>query len=421
MILPILEIPKEIDEVCHNYKGIFSKPQYAQFTKFITGIIIEDKADIEALSQGYKAAQSYDRLHQFVQGSPWEINNVLEETVKIIKNLPEGQCFHGRGMLIIDDTLIEKCGKYIEEAGKLYDHAQGRYLEHAHCLVGLCWSDNQKLRYPLRFELYKKAEKTGQEEGSKDKEKKETTTKIEIAKQLIKWSVEQGIPFDTVVFDSWFFARELVDYIESLGKDWISMSKSNRLIRIQGKTISMKDYSRQIVAEELPVLKIKGREYAVKSIQTSMESLKRGLGRVRLLVCYEKETAEKGGGYKEPVYLVSNRKDIRPERLIRGYQIRWSIETFFKDAKSNLGLGDYQMRKLKGIKSHWCLVFTSAIVLELMKHKACTEKGQHISEMSFGELKAQAFRNTLRHIINLTINFAEKGQSKEQIYAFMKI
>jgi SRSO17 transposase len=33
--------------------------------------------------------------------------------------------------------------------------------------------------------------------------------------------------------------------------------------------------------------------------------------------------------------------------------MRWTIETYFRDAKQHLGLSDYQVRGLKGIKSHW--------------------------------------------------------------------
>lgn len=42
--------------------------------------------------------------------------------------------------------------------GKLYDHAEARYLEYAHCLLGLIYANHKQLRYPLKFELYRKEE-----------------------------------------------------------------------------------------------------------------------------------------------------------------------------------------------------------------------------------------------------------------------
>ena len=37
--------------------------------------------------------------------------------------------------------------------------------------------------------------------------------------------------------------------------------------------------------------------------------------------------------------------------------MRWGIDAFYRDAKQHLGLEDYQLRKIKGIKRHWYLVF----------------------------------------------------------------
>ena len=54
MNIPILQIPKQIQELCQNYKSNFSIPQFKNFENFITGIIINDQADIYALSKGFE-------------------------------------------------------------------------------------------------------------------------------------------------------------------------------------------------------------------------------------------------------------------------------------------------------------------------------------------------------------------------------
>lgn len=422
MSLPILEIPEEIASVCKLYQPVFSKPQFLHFKQFFLSLLLTGEGDIEALSEGYSLSQSYDALHHFVSEGTWDINDVLEQTVEVVKKLPEGQCFHDKGMLIIDDTLIEKYGKMMEAVGKLWDHSESRYLEYAHCLVGLCWADAKKLRYPLRFELYRKEDdcKAGLELAKKGG--KETTglvpfkTKVQIAKELITWAVSQRVPFGTVVFDSWFFCKELVDFIEGLKKDWISMSKSNRNIVNLGKTTTCAEYAKTFNPEDLPTTKVHETTYAIKSVQMRFPSLERGKETVRLVVSFQKKSEKEGGGYYTPVFLVSNRKDIRPERLLRAYQIRWNIETFFKDAKS-IGLGKYQMRGLHGIKSHWCLVFTSAVLLELIRLEVCTKEGKSLTEMSFGNLKKRAFGKTFRLIIKQVLADARSGIPDEQIYA----
>ena len=269
-----------------------------------------------------------------------------------------------------------------------------------------------------------------------------------------------------VAFDSWFFCQELVDHLEELGKDWISMSKGNRKVVVKGRSKSAAEpgqslnctrYAQELDPDQVRETKVRNRRYRIKSIQARFPCLKRGHQTVRLVVSFEqrnqddqsqanreqdrqdqkrqdqdkeekrerqdrqgqerKERQDKSNGYKDPVFIVSNRKDIRPERLIQAYQLRWNIETFFKDAKSHLGLGQYQMRKLNGIKSHWCLVFTSAVLLELVRHQVCTRESLAISQLTFGDLKQRAFGQTLRAIISQVLSYSQQGLETEQVYA----
>ena len=69
MTIPILEIPTEV-AVCQSYVPLFSKPQFRQFERFITGLMVSDTADIEALVEGYRLSQSNDALHHFVSDRP---------------------------------------------------------------------------------------------------------------------------------------------------------------------------------------------------------------------------------------------------------------------------------------------------------------------------------------------------------------
>lgn len=412
MNIPILEIPEQMELLCQPYAPLFSKPQFLQFERFLTALMVSNEANLEALSEGYRLCQSYDRLHHFVAESPWDVNDVLEQTVSVIKALPSDRTFTEDGFLIIDDTLIEKFGKAMEGVGKLYDHSQARYLEYAHCLVGLIYANHKELRYPLKFELYRKKEDCTPESGLVFE------TKIVIAKEMIQWAVSMGIPFQTVVFDSWFFTEDLVQYVESLGKDWISISKSNRLITVEGKHVNLDDFASGLDPNMLPEVQVDDNLYRIHSFTAAIPSLKQEHRRQRIVVCFEKK---KDDTFRTPVFLVSNRKDLRPERLIRSYQIRWSIETFFRDSKSELGLGEYQMRGLKGIKSHWCLVFTSAVLLELVRSKECSEKGLSRSDLSVGSLRQRAWGRSLRSMIEWCLIQHDQGIPATDLCAMLKV
>lgn len=418
MSIPILQIPKEIQELCQNYKSSFSIPQFKNFENFITGIIINDQADIYALSQGFEQGKHYDSLHHFVSESFWNMEQVFKTSVSVIKHLPDqSKRFHSKGWLIIDDSLIEKFGKFMEAVSKQYDHSQSKYLKYAHCLVALIYADKNGNRYPLNFDLWRSKQDCQEVD-------QEFRTKIEIAKDLIQYAIDQGIPFQGVLFDSWYFCKDLVDFIESHSKDWVARSKNNRNLVHQGKTINLKEYAKTINTREkrsLQELTIKEKKFCrFKAIKKSLPCLKRRKQTVRILISYEYDKNKKLS--KEPIFLVSNRKNLRPEKLLQIYQMRWAVETFFRDAKQHLGLEDYQMRKLKGIKSHWCLVFTSAVILELVRAK-CVSKVRSIkaAHLSVGELCQRAFNQAFQAIIIWVIQQVRKLAPDHQILSYLGI
>ncbi|ACV46218.1 transposase [Halomicrobium mukohataei DSM 12286] len=65
------------------------------------------------------------------------------------------------------------------------------------------------------------------------------------------------------------------------------------------------------------------------------------LGAVKLLIT-KKEPTEQDDEDDEPSvkYIVSNKIDAPASHLIELYAMRWRIETFFRDTKQDLGLGD---------------------------------------------------------------------------------
>lgn len=209
--IPILEIPQEIDKVCQNYNHILKKSQFKNFELLITGIIINDIANIQALAQGFEGGQHYDSLHHFLSESSWDYEKIMEASISVIKQLEDKRSFSEKGWLVIDDTLIEKYGKHIEATGKLYDHSKGCFLQYAHCLLLLLYVDHRGNRYPLRFDLYLKEEYC-QRTGERFR------TKIEIAKELVQYAIDQGVNFGGVVIDSWYFNKELMDFRKSKWK-----------------------------------------------------------------------------------------------------------------------------------------------------------------------------------------------------------
>jgi SRSO17 transposase len=122
----------------------------------------------------------------------------LDLLLKEVSCLNPNKCY-----LIIDDVLTHKTGKHIEEVGRYKDHTNNSYTL-GHVLV-TSHHLSVKGGFPIGLRLYKQLE---------DKKDPEFSSKIDLAKELIKETISLDLRSRTVVFDRWYFSKELTDFIE---------------------------------------------------------------------------------------------------------------------------------------------------------------------------------------------------------------
>gem|GEM_PF-6199115 len=85
----------------------------------------EGKKNIDAINRCFMDSRDQSTLNRFLTASPWSIQRLESKrlTLAMQSLLPaEGST----GTLIIDDTINEKTGKHMEEAGYHYDSSQGQ-------------------------------------------------------------------------------------------------------------------------------------------------------------------------------------------------------------------------------------------------------------------------------------------------------
>ena len=339
----VMGYPGVVSKNLDYFQDLFSKPQLKHFAEYLTGLIVCDKINIKQINNIFIGHVEYSNKDRFLTKSEWPIEKVDQRRIELIREKVE-PLKPSKGCLIIDDTFIEKTGKHIPEVGKFYNHADQRYIM-AHNLVtsqyvtpGGC--------FPIGYRLYRK----------RDKNDPEYKSKIEAAMNLVDDAVSAGLKFKTVVFDSWYFCKELCKHIESKGLYWLSVAKTNRIVYDHGRRMSLSEFRQTLGPADFRKIIRDGHVYYCFSKTMKMSKL----GKVRLLISHEKEDLS-----DDPLYLVTNKLGWEAKRILTEYANRWLIETFYRDSKQNLGLGDYAMRDLQGIKRHWYLVFLSYTLLRL--------------------------------------------------------
>ena len=158
-------------------------------------------------------------------------------------------------------------------------------------------------------------------------------SKIQSMMKMLSKAVKRGFEFDYVLFDSWFFSKEILARIESFRTKGIKliamvkMGKNKYKDCLSGKEMDAASLRKRYRAKET-----RNRKYNARYIKVPVWYDNR---RVNLFF------VKLGSGSKWKVF-ITNDLELTFNKLIETYQIRWSIEVFFKDAKQHLQLGKCQ-------------------------------------------------------------------------------
>ena len=250
--------------------------------------------------------------------------------------------------LIFDDSTLPKTGRYIEKISRVWDHVSNRCILGYKLLAMGYWDGVSFI--PLDFSLHRERGKNADKPfGLKKKEyrkqyrkkrqkgthtcvraKETDSTKIESALRMFWQAISQGVRVDYVLMDSWFTCDAFISAVRKVKKQTVHLIGMYKIPR------TLFDYL--------------ARQLTYSQIRNMLGKPKR----CRKLRLYYKEAivdyngqplkmffSRQGKNGKWRVFITTD-TGLSFIRMIKIYQVRWSIEVFFKEAKQLLGLGKCQ-------------------------------------------------------------------------------
>jgi SRSO17 transposase len=398
-MLPIANYPNVVEEFLPKVKRDFSKPQLKQFARYLTGLIICDSKTVTAINNSFVGHNDQSALNNWLTDSNWSDEKLDKARKELVKEELDAKNMRN-GVLLVDDTINHKTGEHIEGVDIHFDHADGkRALGHqlvtTHLVAG-------KYSIPVDFELYQRNE--GQPNFK---------SKNELATALIDKAVVDGFNFSCVVMDVWYFNFENTSHIEGLGKDWVAGCKINRLIQTGDGYVSLADYRQTLPKEAFKKVSVKTAD-GERFFWTYAKNvtLKKHHQRARVVFSYEDEIAG------EPKVLATNRLEWDVKTILGTYLLRWKIDAFYRDAKQELGLEDYEVRKMRGLKRHWLMVFLADTLLQFnSKAERLVERVKSGFE-TVGSTCRYAAIEVLRSFVSLVMRLAQKAKTADEILKY---
>jgi SRSO17 transposase len=389
----VADIPEGFEKALEAFRPYFNAPGFQHFKRYVLGLLVSEELTVEGIHRIFIEAGHPSSLNRFLTTAVWDQHRLNEARIRTLK--AEGS-LSGPGWLALDDTLTHKTGKKIEGVGVFWDHSEKKYVL-GHNIVTVEFVGPKGKSHPLDFRLYLK-------KGQCREKAIEFKTKIELAQELIEYALELGLEVQGVLFDSWFASKEFIRFLHDHGLHWVTRLKSDRNVKIKGRYMPIGEFALTLPEESFRKIQIGARVYQVFSKAVDLK----GVGQVRILISYDNE--EFSGS---PAFFATDQIRWEGTRIIKTYSKRWNIETFFKDSKQNLGLEDYQLRDLWGIKRHWYLIFLAYSLLVSSLFGISQEPRRE--SPTLGELITKTTRNVFAKLVDWVTLQLNQGRSQEDI------
>lgn len=392
----------------YSYKLLFQVARHNQIEtalQYVQGLLSleKGKANMERMEEEIPESE-YRAYQHFITHSKWDYKAILSkvfidtsdliETIKSKSKKPTG--------LIIDESAHLKKGEKSVAVGRQYAGVVGKV---DNCQVGVYASLVNDIRAGLvneRLFIPKNwiKDKARCKLAGIPQEHIKFKTKPQLALEMVDEMVNEGVKFDWVGGDGLYgHNRELRAGLDALGLLFILDVHKDETVflerphfSIPPKTEKRGRPSKKIKPDKTPLRVdkyVKQLETDDWKIESKIRKTHKGWKRLKVhlkkvWVCEGESNKVKERtliitqtmeGKKEIKYSLSNGKidDYSPRKFAYFQVQRYWVERTFDDAKNEIGMSDYQIRKWLGWHHHHALVFMAGLYLLQQKIEHETE------------------------------------------------
>ena len=404
----IIAFPTVVEKAVDEFGWVFANaPERWHFAEYLTGLMVAERKNVTAINSEFAVTTDQSCLNRWITEVDWDEELLNEHRLAWLQGDPSTR-YSAQGVIAIDNTLIDHAGEMIEDVGWFWDHADKRHLiAHDYLIANyVCTSGKH---YPLEFRRFRKREEVDEAEDSAP-----FKNHTELFKELVDWTVEEEIPGD-FAFDCYFTSVENLNHIHNHQRGYVGDLKTNRKVWFKGREMKASELAALIEPRQRKRVCIgdKKQWYFTKTIRLPNVDHP-----VRLVILWDRKNAR-----KPKKMMVVNRVHWEISRILNVYRKRWTgTETFHRDGKQHLGMGDCQLRKGEGQTRHMYLVMLahSLLMAQMRQGRACG--WAHTVLTTIGEACRAVSRETLSKTIAWAIEQATVlGWNQERIVTHLAL
>jgi hypothetical protein len=399
----IIDFPHVVQEALRDFGDLFAnEPQRRHFAEYLTGLYTAARKTVTGINAEFARTTDPSCLNRFVHHEAWDVQALNERRLELLQGDGDTR-YSEHGTIAVDNTLIDHYGQLIDDVGWFWDHAEERYkIAHDYLIANYVCSSGK--HYPLDFRCFQKQEQCAANQiPFKDHTK--------LFQELVDWVAGHQIP-GTFAMDSYFTNAPILNYIHGkpLGdgrpRGYVGSLKFNRKLEYRGRILKASQLAAQIGPPLRKLLKAGDKQQWYFTCTLRIPDVNH---KVRIVILWSSQEAE-----QPRIILVTNRVQWEVTRVVRVYRQRWTgTETFHRDGKQQLGMGDCQLRTREGQARHMYLVMLAYSLLMRQLQQG------HAYEWAYRKLTTigEACRAILRETLRTTLAWA---MERVEVYAWDK-
>ena len=348
----IVDFATGVKDALDIFGDLFAnEPARRHFAEYLTGLITAENKTVRGINRELVVTTDQSCLNRWLSEVSWDTKAFNHRRLEWWQRGPKTRYSSG-GVMAIDNHLVDHAGKRIEDVGWFWDHANARYVIAHDDLISnyVCpWG----APYPLAWRRFNKRDAC---------EPNVFKDHTEWCIELIDDAMARGIAGD-FTFDSYVTRAKVLNPIESQKRLYVGDLKLNRKGVYEGREQALQAVARQIPWQAKKPVRVGNRRYWSFSKQMRIPAVKHP---VRIVWCW----SARGDGPASKA-LVRNRLTWEVIRMVLVYRHRWTgTETFHRDGKQALGLGDGQVRSGEGHTRHVYVVSAAYSLLMRSLHQS---------------------------------------------------
>lgn len=378
----IVDFPTVVKDALAIFGDLFdTEPARRHFAEYLTGLMVAENKTVSGINRAFALTTDQSCLNRWLTEVEWDVTALNDRRLAWLQQAPQTR-YSARGVIAIDNTLVDHTGKLIEDVGWFWDHADQRHVI-AHDYLISNYVCPSKAHYPIEWRRFKKRD------ACAAKEFKDHT---ELCIELIDDVLKREIPGD-FTFDSSFTSAKVLNHIQSTQRRYVGDLKLHRKVVYEGREQKLQDVARQIPWAAKKPVRVGSRRYWYFSKQMRIPDV----GHPVRIVLFWRERSDQEASKA----LVSNRLGWEVIRIVLVYRHRWTgTETFHRDGKQQLGLGDCQVRSGEGQTRHVYLVSAAYSLLMRSLQQSRVQDWARRTLTTIGEACRAVKAETLERMID---------------------